>query len=238
MNLKQFSQLPDAALTDTGNSVNNHPSPGQSANPGSTEREFNDTSAHITKDGMLGGSLSDRADTADPGPNKPTSGPGTISVGSLVSGKAILDVTDIAIPAIVVFICEKFSYEVDGKLLKLTTDEKKMIEPHMNNFLAWINVKLNPMWALIIVLSVTYGSKALEVIPQVKKKSKQMDIDEIRQTDNPDDVPLKDLQEQLIQHYMKKRKKKRVEIIDWMKGEEMYPLTMSNYKQLTIVLKK
>lgn len=101
--------------------------------------------------------------------NVPTSQPG-IKLGSTVSGKFVVDMTDIILPALLVWVVSMIGYGIDKKQLALTAKEKETLTPLVQAYLDSINVNFNnPLNNLLFGVAMVYGSKVIEIIPNVQK---------------------------------------------------------------------
>lgn len=121
--------------------------------------------------------------TASDAPNDPTQPIGGapipttqqgIKLGSTVSGKFAVDMSDIVIPALLVWLISMIGYGIDKKQLSLSAKEKETLTPLVQAYLDSINVNFNnPLNNLLFGIAMVYGSKIMEIIPTAQKLEKK-----------------------------------------------------------------
>lgn len=95
-----------------------------------------------------------------------------VNVGQLVGGKFAVDLMDTLIPSVALLAFSALGYEIEKRGLQLNEREKAVIAPAMQDYLNSINVNLNnPLYNLLLVVGVVYGSKIMETLPKVKRKT-------------------------------------------------------------------
>ena len=165
----KFEKLPTSVLTEV--------TPDQgSANPENnllSDADIMSTNEH-TKTSLL--------PTGTEGPNDPTQAPGSaplpisqpgMKLGATVSGKFIVDMTDIILPALLVWLVSMLGYGIEKKALQLSAKEKETLNPLFQAYLDSINVNFNnPLNNLLFGLAMVYGAKAVEVFPTLTKIEK------------------------------------------------------------------
>lgn len=94
-------------------------------------------------------------------------------LGGLVGGELGVRLLDAAVPAILVTVIGFVGYTFDKGRLKLNADDRKVIAPLMQDALNAIEIDFNnPFINLAFGLSIVYGSKIIEEIPNMKRKGK------------------------------------------------------------------
>lgn len=90
--------------------------------------------------------------------------------GDLVSGTFAVGIMDKLIPAVVVIGGRQLGYDINSKDLSLTASEKETIAQPMQDFLDSVNINFdNPLYNLLFVVSVIYGSKIIDIAPDIRK---------------------------------------------------------------------
>jgi hypothetical protein len=141
----------------------------------SIEKEFEQTNLH-TKN------------TAESDPNTPNTGyirddsndtetiPKTEKknrLGKLMGGTLAVDLVDMLIPSIVVLIINYIGYSLEKKDLQLSKSEKEALSPAIQDVLDEIEIDFNNPWVnLGVMLSIVYGSKIIDKMPAMKRKTK------------------------------------------------------------------
>jgi hypothetical protein len=115
----------------------------------------------------------------------------------LISGEFVTDLMDSLLPAIIVTSIHFIGYQVEKKELFLTAKDKKAVSKAMDRALAAIKIDFkNPFVNLSFVLTVIYGAKIIELIPNMKKIDKkkkvieEMDNKELEELAKPTDEQL------------------------------------------------
>jgi hypothetical protein len=224
--LKQFSKNPPVSNTPEGgnlDNVQNDPGRGNLDNgtdPGKSvlpDSDFMNTGKH-TQDPLF--NPSGNAKTIEmPGIKPGTGQAGNIRpIGQLVpnAGKFATTLLDMLLPACIIFFARQAGYITKKEALKLNKEEKETLAPAFENYLNSININFDkPIYQLLIVLGLVYGSKFMEGDIQFTKgkitpDKKQLDI----KVTNENYAQVFDLErEKLITQYIGKWKKSRMTTI-------------------------
>lgn len=95
---------------------------------------------------------------------------GGTTAGALIGGDLAVDLMDLALPAIFVFVTVKIGYKLDRKELQLTAKEKATIAPAMQAVLDRMSIDMNNPYAnLALIMSIVYGSKLMAIAPDLEK---------------------------------------------------------------------
>jgi len=95
-------------------------------------------------------------------------------LGGLVGGELGVRLLDAAVPALLVTVIHFIGYKMDKSKLKLNADDRKVIAPLMQDALNAIEIDFNnPFINLAFGLSVVYGSKLIEEIPNMERATKK-----------------------------------------------------------------
>jgi len=107
--------------------------------------------------------------------------PQNLNIGSLLSGEMSIDLLNLLLPVILAMVIKTVTgKECDKKQLTATESEKDIIAPALQNYLNSINFTVeSPLNALIITLSIVYGSKTIEVLTNTKKGTLKPDFEPI-----------------------------------------------------------
>lgn len=99
----------------------------------------------------------------------------TLNVGTLFNSKIAVDLMDVIIPALLVVAVTKYTKQkVNKSKFQLTAGEKNTISPVLQNYLNSINFSVDsPLNALILTVTIIYGSKTIEVIGAEIDKPKE-----------------------------------------------------------------
>jgi hypothetical protein len=91
---------------------------------------------------------------------------GNTNIANLITGKLAVQIADVVFPALIVIAVEQFSNaNVKKSELKLSANEREMLEPLFDAYMKSINIQVdNPLSALLIGLGIVYGTKAIEII--------------------------------------------------------------------------
>lgn len=108
------------------------------------------------------------------GPEQVPNTPQGIKLGSTVSGKFVVDMTDIILPALMVWLVSMVGFGIDKKQLALSAKEKETLTPLVQAYLDSINVNFNnPLNNLLFGVAMVYGGKIIELIPTAQKLEKR-----------------------------------------------------------------
>lgn len=115
--------------------------------------------------------LSDEDITPEANTAQPTERPkGQVTLGKVISGKTTVKLINIFIPSFIVFALQKFGYSAQKSQMKLTKEEEEILSPVVQDCLDYVNINFdNPFYALAFVASMIYGSKVMDIIPDLKK---------------------------------------------------------------------
>jgi hypothetical protein len=171
--LERFDKVPATALTDLSPSETSGGSNDLADNIIS-ESEIFETGEH-TKQGL--NPINSDLPNQPTSPNQPTPLPGQgqgLKLGSTVSGKFAVDMTDVILPALLVWVVSMLGYGFEKKQLALTAKEKETLTPLVQAYLDSVNIQFNnPLHNLLFGLAMVYGSKIVEIIPTAKKLEKK-----------------------------------------------------------------
>lgn len=124
---------------------------------------------------------------AFPGAGKPGNSGGGFSLpprkgttlGKVLPGETAVTLLDTLLPSLIVLLIDQVGYKADKKGFQLTKDERSVVAPALTEYLNSINVDFdNPLHNLLFVLGIVYGSKAIDVLPNLKKKDPKQTADE------------------------------------------------------------
>jgi len=89
-----------------------------------------------------------------------------IKAGNLITGQMAVTLLDLILPVACVLLIEKINgRKINKKWLQATADEKKILEPALQNYLNSINFNVeSPLNALLITVAMIYGTKTIEVM--------------------------------------------------------------------------
>lgn len=179
--IKIFASLPKSELTKVSGNPEPETTNSQAA---SIESEFRDTNLH-TKD--TGGNAFNTASgqTDIPGSselseNIESSESSKVSkgtrLGKILPAKVALTMIDKLLPSTIVLLLHYFNLKLEKKKLQLTKDEINEIAPAVQDCLNDIQLNFdNPWIALGFILSITYGSKIIDAIPEIEKATPKKD---------------------------------------------------------------
>lgn len=167
-----FGNLPNDQLTRLSDEPKNE---GDISQLRSIEKELQDTKTHINN-------TSNSGDNTDNIPN-PDQKPGEgedISVdqptkknrlGKLMGGTFAVDLVDMLIPSLAVYLIRLIGYEFEKKHLQLTKQEKEALSPAVQDVLDEISLDFsNPYINLGVMIAIVYGTKVIDKLPELKKK--------------------------------------------------------------------
>jgi hypothetical protein len=171
MELHEFSNIPDENLisnettlqqpgqgTATAQPTNSRPVPTMDFFNSAANTKLSDDEESKPKEGV-----GDDTKTAE----RPK---GQVTLGKVISGKTTVKLINIFIPSFIVFALQKFGYSAQKSQLKLTKEEEEILSPVVQDCLDYISINFdNPFYALAFVASMIYGSKVMDVIPDLKK---------------------------------------------------------------------
>lgn len=144
-----------------------------------------------------------------PDPTKPK---GKIVLGKLISGKSAVSLVNIFIPSFIVFALNRFGYDAQKSQLKLSSEEKDILNPVVQDCLDYIEVNFdNPFYALAFVASMIYGSKIFDIVPDLKKVKMNIteDAEEIEDNEEAEVININDHKKEPVinRQYSEVRKK-------------------------------
>lgn len=135
-----------------------------------------------------------------------------VKAGSAISGKTAVTLINILLPSIAVLAINALGYRVDKRMLELTPDERRAIEPAMQDYLNSINVNFNnPLNNLMFVIGTVYAAKFMEVAPGLQKKERAQSKPAQGSGKRPVNVV-----EALIQRTAKERKQNREKALEYL----------------------
>lgn len=95
-------------------------------------------------------------------------------LGSTVSGKFAVDIADMIIPSLCVFLVSLIGFGIEKKQLSLSAKEKETLTPLVQAYLDSINLSFtSPSQNLLFGIAMIYGSKVIEIIPNAEKLEKR-----------------------------------------------------------------
>lgn len=167
MKIETLEKIPESMLTEITKPAE------ETKAPGTAETEVFNTGKHAETTNLFESAGSSAASTAPDSPNKPQGGPfSSMTAGQVVTGKTAVNVADFIIPALFAFLAKTAGYELDKKALKLTKEDRELLEPATQDYLNSIDLRLSPLQALLVAVSVVYGSKVVEILPTLKEVKK------------------------------------------------------------------
>lgn len=170
-----FAGLPDSELSKLSDTK-----PGEKATqePRSIEKEFEQTNLH-TKQTQDSGHNTDNTDNNAANDANDPNNTGVVAkekknrLGKLMGGMFAVDLVDMLIPSLVVLLMNYLGYIMEKKDLQLSKSEKEALAPAVQDVLDDINIDFdNPYINLAVMVSIVYGSKIIDKLPTIKKKSK------------------------------------------------------------------
>lgn len=139
----------------------------------------------------LGGAMDiDNEDEDDKGGEAPgdTTGnteppKGKVTLGKVISGKSAVSILNVFLPSFIVWSLSRFGYRSDKRQFKLTTEEREILSPVVQDCLDHVYVNFdNPFYTLAFVVGMIYGGKVLDAMPDIKKTVTKEDTYEEEQT--------------------------------------------------------
>ncbi len=118
--------------------------------------------------------------TVQPGTTQP--GTKKKSLSTLIKPKFVVNIIDILIPTLLVFIISRTAgYSIEKSKLNLDKDEKEMLTPFVDEWLEAVQFRAdNPHINLLIGICLVYGIRTIDVIPAFSKISS--DFKEVSET--------------------------------------------------------
>lgn len=102
------------------------------------------------------------------------------TLGKVLPGETAVGLMDTLLPSLIVLLIDQLGYKAEKKGFQLTKDEKQVVAPALTEYLNSINIDFdNPLYNLLFVLAVVYGSKVIDVVPNLKKKEGKQPADEV-----------------------------------------------------------
>lgn len=152
---------------------------------------------------------------------------GRAQLGTFINGKKGTDFFDFAVVAIVIWVCRNIGYSVKKETLKLTKEEKEMVNPAMQAVLDSIKIDFsNPYIFFAFSIAMTYGLKFMADPPKFTKvvEAEDEDTNEPIVKVTPDNFKqIFELEcEKLINNLQKKKKYSRQRSIDWLTKNKQF----------------
>lgn len=177
--LEKFDQVPGAMLKD----VTASPEPSEISTPSGVSEvsdkdilEAGSTAETTGIPGFGGASVPPGSTGSGETSAKPTAPP--VSIGTMIDAKFIIDISDSAIPAVLVTVISFIGYSSEKKVFQLTEKEKAILVPPMQEYLNSLNISFSsPFQKLLFALSVVYLPKLMEAVPKLQKTSKKQKQD-------------------------------------------------------------
>lgn len=164
------------------------------------------------------GTMPSVSDTATAQPSSPQG----MKLGNTVSGKFVVDMTDVIMPALTVWVVSLMGYGFEKKQLLLTAKEKETLTPLVQAYLDSVNVNFNnPFNNLLFGLAMVYGAKIIDVIPALQRKENGMR--QVKQTTAGKVAELIKKQkstEGIIEEISKRRKKGTKDAIEYFNANK------------------
>ncbi len=130
------------------------------------EKEFSNTTKHTE----TGAATNVDTSTTAPGTTTVETGTAKKSLSHLVKGKHAVNLLDLLLPALLVYTINLIGYRVSKDKLKLDKEEKETLTPFVEDWLQAIEIDMNnPHYNLLIGISIVYGSKIVDALPNIKK---------------------------------------------------------------------
>ena len=199
--IEQLDTLPDSVLTDL---TGERDTPGAAAEPGQSDTDIFDTgkgaeNSHINNTVDIPGAVNEPGFSAAIPKTRP------ISAGAFVSGEFATNLMDTIVPSLILLLALQFGYLFEKKSLQLTSKEKELIAPAMQEYLDSLNVNFNnPLYNLLFVVGAVYATKVIDILPSIKKKQSVPKKEQ--------DVSDKEVIEKKVQDEQQRAKKRQDEI--------------------------
>lgn len=138
---------------------------------------------------------------------------GKVVLGKVISGKAAVSLVNIFIPSFIVFALNRFGYNAQKAQLKLTSEEKEILAPVVQDCLDYVEINFeNPFYALGFVATMIYGSKIFDIVPDLQKIKNDIteDIPGKDDSENDDVINLQDYKKpapEVNRQYLEVRKR-------------------------------
>lgn len=166
-----FAGVPQDELT---NLSNDKPNSTEHDKLQSIEKEFQRTNQH-TKQSDNSTSNTDNTDNtvnSDTEAKYTTPKERKNRLGKLMGGSFAVDMVDMLIPSLVVLLINYMGYALEKKDLQLSKLEKEALSPAVQDVLDEINIDFNNPWInLGVMLAIVYGTKVMDKLPTIKKKT-------------------------------------------------------------------
>lgn len=168
--INTFAGLPNSALSKLSTDENDST---DFSKLRSIEKEFEETNKHTKQ-----GNNTDNTDntvnnvTESSDSSEPIAKEKKNRLGKLMKGEFAVEMVDMLIPSLVVLLTNYIGYVLEKKDLQLSKSEKEALSPAVQDVLDDINIDFNNPWVnLGVMLSIVYGTKIMDKLPSIKKKT-------------------------------------------------------------------
>lgn len=134
-----------------------------------TDINIDNLTAHTTPQPQFSTNAGNAAQPTQPGA-MPLNQPGLpqaqqMNVGNLITGEMAVNFLNVIAPVVLVLVFNKMTdKKVIKKQFELSNDEKKIMQPALQNYLNSLNFTVDtPLNALVITVGIIYGSKVIEI---------------------------------------------------------------------------
>lgn len=158
--IEMFSNIPDAAMNNIADGID-------------LKNDLSQTSLHIPDvENITTGSTESEGAKPNISIDKSVK-TSAAKLGSVIGGELAVNLFDIAMPVMFVVIIRYVGYKIEKKDLLLTSKDKAVLIPAVQSALDAIEINFdNPFVNLSFIVSVIYGVKIIEAIPEMEKFTK------------------------------------------------------------------
>lgn len=94
-----------------------------------------------------------------------------LNIGDMVTGAFVINAIDNVLPAVTVAGFKLMDVSINKKDLQLTADEKRFLEPPMDDYLKTLNIRLSPLESVLLAFGTVYVGKAATIYSNISKGS-------------------------------------------------------------------
>lgn len=110
-------------------------------------------------------------------------------LGSVIQAELAVNLLDVAVPALIVTAIYYVGYKIEKREMTLNSKDKQVIIPAMQSALDAIQINFeNPFVNLAFVVSVVYGVKIIEAIPDMKKADRKKPEPAVKATEPIEEI--------------------------------------------------